>query len=109
MLSWSIKESKAEVDLTPLRGGGGDPLIPAGEALLDYVNATLGSGDLTASRQRVTAQIGDAGVVDAAAVIGTFEMMNRIADGVGMPVGRGKRARMAPAIAALGLDEFPHA
>jgi hypothetical protein len=46
--------------------------------------------------------------VRAAAVIGNFQMMNRVADATGMPVGTGSRGANAELIAELGLDRFDH-
>ena len=109
MLSWSIEETKAEVNLLPIADGQGDPLVPSGRELLGYVDAILSGGGIEAARQQVADALGDAASVDAAAVTGNFEMMNRIADGVGMPVGAGTRARMANVITDLALDRFPHA
>ncbi|MDJ0664742.1 MAG: hypothetical protein QNJ75_09290 [Acidimicrobiia bacterium] len=109
MLSWSCKETNQKVDLLPIASGTGDPLLPGGEALIGMVNATLAGSGVADARDKVVAALGGEAAVDAAAVIGNFEMMNRIADGVGMPVGAGSRKRMADVIELLGLDQYPHA
>ena len=116
MLSWSIEATNAQIDLLPIATGEGDPLIPGGVELVAYVNATLSgenatlSGhDIAPARDAVVTVLGPEAAVDAAAVVGNFEMMNRIADGVGMPVGPGTRKTMADVINDLGLDTFPHA
>ena len=108
MLSWSIEATGQEIDLVPIASGSGNPLLPGGEELIAFVNATLAGTEITTTRNAVVAALGEAAAVDAAAVIGNFEMMNRIADGVGMPVGKGTRQRMAEVIDLLSLDEFPH-
>ena len=108
MLSWSIEATGQEVNLLPIASGSGDPLLPGGEELIAFVSATLAGTETTTARSAVVAALGESAAVDAAAVIGNFEMMNRIADGVGMPVGKGTRQRMAKVIDLLGLDEFPH-
>lgn len=46
--------------------------------------------------------------MDAAATIGNFEMMNRIADGTGMPVGRGTKRANAELIDLLGIADMEH-
>ena len=109
MLSSSIEATNAQVDLKAITNRTLDPLIPGGTELLDYVDATLMDSGVAAARAAVGAVLGSKAVVDAAAVMGNFEMMNRIADGVGMPVGAGSRQRMADIITDLGLDSFPHA
>jgi hypothetical protein len=116
MLSWSIEETNAQIDLLPIATGEGDPLVPGGPELIAYVNATLSGENTTLSghdvapaRRAVVTALGPEAAVDAAAVIGNFEMMNRIADGVGMPVGPGTRKIMADVINDLELDRFPHA
>lgn len=85
-----------------------DPLTPGGVALLAFVDAVLSGGDVASTAAAVKAELGAAGLVDAAAVIGNFQMMNRVADGTGIPVGRGSRIRNAALIDQLGLDRFDH-
>lgn len=109
MLSWSAAETNQPLDLAAITGNGMDPLIPGGQALVDYVTTVLSGGSVEEARDRVRDLLGEAATIDAAAVAGNFEMMNRIADGVGMPVGRGTRTRMKDVIEDLGLDRFPHA
>ena len=109
MLSWSIEATDQQVDLLPIASGNGDPMLPGGRELIGFVGATLSGQGVSKARGAVVETLGPAAAVDAAAVTGNFEMMNRIADGVGMPVGPGTRQRMAGVIAELGLDRFPHA
>lgn len=109
MLSWSIEETGQEISLLPIASGRGDPLLRGGEQLVAYVTATLTGREITAARDAVVAVLGREAAVDAAGVIGNFEMMNRIADGVGIPVGPGTRKRMAGVIHDLALDQYPHA
>ena len=109
MLSWSCEETSQEVDLLPIAAGTGDQRLPGGTELVEFVNATLSGGDVDSARRSVTAALGEEATIDAASVIGNFEMMNRIADGVGMPVGAGTRKRMADVIELLSLDQYPHA
>jgi hypothetical protein len=54
----------------------------------------------------VIGALGGPALADAAGVIGTFEMMNRIAEGTGMPVGRDALASTEDLREALGLDRF---
>ncbi len=109
MLRLNIAATNQKIDLLPIATGSGDPLLAGGEPLIGFANATLGGDGIANARSDVVDALGEAAAVDAAAVIGNFEMMNRIADGVGMPVGKGTRQRMANTIDLLGLDKFPHA
>lgn len=109
MLSWSVTETNQQVDLLPIADGSGDPLLSGGTQLIDLVNATLARVDTSDAVANLVDALGAAAAVDTAAVIGNFEMMNRIADGVGMPVGGGTRQRMADEIELLRLDLYPHA
>lgn len=109
MLSWSIEQTNAHVELKAVTDRSVDPLLPGGIELLDFVDAVLAGRGIEAARGAVVSRLGEEAAVDAAAVTGNFEMMNRIADGVGMPVGAGTRRRMAAVITDLGLDTFPHA
>ena len=47
-------------------------------------------------------------LIAAAAVVGNFQMMNRVADATGMPVGTGRRRQDADLIEQLGLSRFDH-
>lgn len=109
MLRWSIEATSAEAELKAITERSLDPLLPGGVALLDYVDAILSGADITGAREAVIATLDASAAVDAAAVTGNFEMMNRIADGVGMPVGAGTRKQASEVISDLGLDRFPHA
>ncbi|NQV05542.1 hypothetical protein HQ535_03250 [bacterium] len=86
-----------------------DPVLPGGSALLDLVDAVLlGAGDGDAARSAVSERFGSGGLVRAAGVIGNFEMMNRLADGVGVPIGPSTLKTEAKLLASLGLDRIAH-
>ena len=110
MLRESSLASNTPHDLMAVTDRRVDPLIPAGAALLDLADAARnGTADeLTAARVSVAAQLGHEALVDAAAVFATFEMMNRVADGTGIRVGRGRLAATADIRAAAGLDSLRH-
>lgn len=52
--------------------------------------------------------MGAEALVDAAGTIGNFEMMNRIADATGMPVGVGSRQANADIIGLLDIAYMEH-
>jgi hypothetical protein len=109
MLSSSASATATPVNLEAVTNPGADPLIPGGAALAAFVEAVLRqSPTRAAAAAEVTARLGTPALVNAAAVIANFQMMNRVADGTGMPVGRGSRIRNADVIARLGLERFDH-
>jgi hypothetical protein len=109
MLRASTQVTSLPLDARAITDSAVDPLIPAGSLLIAFVDAVLTDGpDLAQTRQDVLTAVGSTGLVDAAGVIGTFEMMNRIADATGMPVGKGTLKRTAEWRAHLGLDRFRH-
>ncbi len=87
-----------------------DPLLPHGLVLLDFVDAVLAgkADDLDDAREELLHQMGPAALVDASGVVGNFQMMNRIADATGMPVGKGTLKRTKEWRQLLGLDRYNH-
>ncbi len=108
MLSWSAAETGQPVEVAALTDPERDPGLPGGDVLLGFVDAVLGGADLSAAREALVQRLGPGGLVNAASVVANFQMMNRIADGTGMPVGKGARLRNADLIVRLGLDRFDH-
>lgn len=111
MLSWSAETTSRTVDLEAIAFDEVSPGLPGGGELLSFTTATVAREPdrIAIARDALVTALGPEAMVDAAGVIGNFEMMNRIADGVGMPVGGGTRSRMESLITSLGLDRFPHA
>jgi hypothetical protein len=85
--------------------GGG---VPHGRLLLAFAETVLGDDDfgLTRARGALQAALGPAGLVDAAAVIGLFNAIDRVADATGIPLEPEKAAASADFRAALDLDRF---
>lgn len=110
MLSWSSEQTNTPIELKAVTDRSVDPLIPGGTALLGFADAVVareGTG-ITGAAASLEAELGKDAMVNAAAVIGNFQMMNRVADGTGMPVGKGSRLRHAALIERLGLDQMDH-
>jgi len=85
-----------------------DPLVEGGSRLIGFVDAVLGGGDVAGRRASLGAALGSDAVVDASATIANFEMMNRIAQGTGMPVGKGSLAQTEEWRSLIGLDRYRH-
>lgn len=109
MLRSSAETTHRRVDIRAIADTAIDSLIPGGRALaeLGRAAATIGSPDETATIA-VAEELGTQAATDAAAVATAFEGLNRIVDGVGLPVGKASRRDLADLIDALGLDSFPH-
>jgi hypothetical protein len=78
------------------------------EALLAFADAAVAGDEATraAARQRVLDALGPEALVDAAAVVGNFERMTRIADATGIPLDAPVAALTQKLRRGLGLDEF---
>lgn len=110
MLRASVETTNASLDPKAITDPDVDPLVPGGSELIALVDAVISRNNeaVTAARAEVIAGIGPAGLVDAAGVLGNFEMMNRIADATGTPVAKGTLARTEKWRQATGIDRlFP--
>ncbi len=85
-----------------------DPLTTGGTDLLRFVDAVLGRGGVEEAGAQLEDSLGRDAVVDAAGVVANFEMMNRIAEGTGIPVGKGSLARTKEWRSMVGLDRYRH-
>jgi len=75
--------------------------------LLAFADAAVGAGDdLSAARVALVARIGSEAMIDAAAVIGAFDAITRVADGTGIPLEPPKAEASAGWRASLGIDAY---
>jgi alkylhydroperoxidase family enzyme len=79
---------------------GDDLLMRFGEAAL------ADSAHLSAARLAVVATLGEAAMIDAAAVIGIFNAVVRVADATGIPLEAQKVEMSADLRQALGTDAY---
>ena len=109
MLRASADATGAEVDPAAIvdaaRGDGG---VAHGGLLRDFADAVLGGGEAAraAVRGRVRETMGDAALVDAAAVVANYSALDRVADATGIPLEAAKEAATAGLRAELGIDRF---
>lgn len=84
-----------------------DSGVPHGRLLLEYAEAAVGNtADLGDKRQAVRDALGDAALVDAAAVIAIFQAVVKIADGTGIPLEDAKAEVSAEFRTELGLNAY---
>ena len=110
MLRASIEYSGSGADLTGISEGAtaGDAGIEHGERLTTFVDAAV-QGDpaeLATARDALREAAGSEALVDAAAVVGNFERMVRIADGTGIPLDGMVTALSGDIRGDLGLDAY---
>lgn len=105
MLSWSGNETGDIIDLTAVAEGRAGVGIDHDAALLRFATACAERDDaeLAAARRALIVEIGEALMVDAAAVAANFEMMTRLADGTGATMPPARIERSASSIGAMGI------
>ena len=108
MLRESSKAKGENYDLALLTGVKGDGNVPYGALLVSFAEAVLGNDDerLAAIRSEIRASLGDAALVDAAAIAATFNAIDRVADSTGIPIEDAKAAATADFRATLGINAF---
>jgi hypothetical protein len=94
-------------ELAPVVEEVGETGVPHGRVLTDLAEAVCRrSPDLPAVRAAVLDAVGPAGLVEAAATVGIFHGLVRVADGCGIPLDDGTMAVSTAERAALGLDRY---
>ncbi|MCW5748714.1 MAG: hypothetical protein KIT36_21175, partial [Alphaproteobacteria bacterium] len=88
MLGASGKFSGDTYDFAGVMDGSASAGVSHADILLPFADATIGgSADgLARARQAVASQLGPAALIDAAAVIGGFDGITRVADATGIPL-----------------------
>lgn len=87
--------------------GGG---LPHGDLLNEFVEAVCSHDDeqTAIARQQIINALGEAAMVDAAAVIAAFNGYPRVADATGIPLEDYKEVATEAMRTALGLDSLNH-
>jgi hypothetical protein len=108
LLRESSKAKGEAYDLALMTGASGDGNIPNGSLLVAFTDAVMGTDDaaLSEGREEVRAVMGDAALVDAAAVVSAFNGFTRIADSTGIPIEEAKAQSTADFRSALGINAF---
>jgi hypothetical protein len=104
--------SGSEVDLSPVNGTRrGDGGVAHGERLVAFVEAVMGRDEQALERERAALRraLSDAAFVDVCAVIGAFNVVDRIADATGIPLDEPLIAMSGEVRAELDLARFASA
>ena len=81
--------------------------IPAAGILSNFAEAILANADsLAQSRSAVVAALGEAAMIDAAAVVAGFNGITRIADATGIPLEPAKAEETESWRATLSINQF---
>ena len=91
-----------------LTGRRGDGNIPQGALLVEFAEAVLDSNEqrLSAIQAEIRAKMGDAALVDAAAIAATFNAIDRVADSTGIRIEDAKAEATADIRAVLGINDL---
>ena len=85
---------------------GQDVGVDQAAELLAFADAAVRGPGLDAARAALVAALGEAAMVDAAAVIAVFDGITRIADATGIPLEEYKAKDSADWRGPLGIDGF---
>lgn len=111
MLRESMQIKGRQVDVRGVTAGFDATVeIPHAAALVEFAEAVVERDDArtATARKHLLDAIGEAGLVDAAAVVGAFHGFVRIADAIGIPYETAARGSDAPEIRErAGVNEFP--
>ncbi len=79
--------------------------MPCGAELIAFTEAVLGDDDdaLARSREDLRVAIGDAGLADAAATLGSYNSIVKVADATGIPLDKETMEMTADLRAELGI------
>ena len=88
---------------------GGDGGIAHGDLMVRFAEAVIVGDDrqLGTARDDLVRTLGEAAMVDAAAVVATFNAIDRVADATGTPIEEEKVAQTEDLRAQLGINAFP--
>lgn len=109
LLRASGEENGIQVDLEvvvdPTRSG--DPGVPNGTALLAFASAaTRASPSLDQARADLVVEVGESGMVEAAATVAIFNGLVRVADGTGIQLDPTMMTATANDRDRLGIDTY---
>ncbi len=109
MLRVSSEFEGEKVDLQSItKGSDVQSGVPFQDELLAFAEVALGDDDeqITRAREALRTKMGDAAVVDSAAVIANFQRMVRIADGAGIPLDTPVAVVTTTIRSELGLNSY---
>lgn len=106
-LSWSSGVIGYQINIEAIAGADVELGVPGGNHLIRLVDVFFEGDerDRDTARAALVDDLGDHAFVDAAAVLGNFEMMNRVAEGTGIGIPPQWIERWRWMVEALDLEE----
>ena len=97
-----------ELDIRAITDDRFDSGVPGSNVILPFVDAVMAgtASDQRLARKAIVDALGPDCLVDAAGVFANFQMMNRVAEGTGIPVPGAAIERESEMVEALGLNSF---
>lgn len=98
--------SETALDLQAVQGDSAGSGVAGGDAIARFVEAVLADdrSSIATTREALEAELGADAVVDVAAVVTMFTVMNRVADATGTPVDEATRQFIEPIAGMLGME-----
>jgi hypothetical protein len=108
MLRESSISFGCDLDIRAIADDTIDSGVPGGAVLLPFVDSVMtgAASDQQSAREAIIETLGPESLVDAAGVFANFQMMNRVAEGTGIPVPGAAIEREAQMVEVLGLNNF---
>lgn len=109
MLRVSSQMSGTDVDVRAVNGVGPAHGVAHGAALLAFTEAVMRGEAAATERAHLRAVLSPESFVDVAAVIGSFNVVDRVADATGIPLDPAMREMSKDVREALALARFASA
>ncbi len=110
MLRESMQSEGKQVDVRGVTQGFDEDVgIPHADALIEFAEAVVlrDAARTQSARETLRSALGDAALVDAAAVVAAFHGFVRIADAIGIPYTTAARGNDAPELRQqAGINDF---
>lgn len=107
-MSGQVQSDGVDIGVVADANAADESGIKHADLLTAYADAAIqgSESDITEAREAVKSAMGYAAVVDAAGVIGNFQRMNRIADGIGLELDAPVQMLIGKLDGSLDLQHF---
>ena len=107
LLRESSKAISLDIEAQVTFGDRGTDSVEHSVQLIDYAEAvTYGTDNVLSSGKALRSSLGDAGFVEAAAIVGIFNGLVRTADATGIPLDEQMKLATVNERASLGINQF---
>ena len=107
LLRESSKAISLDIEAQVTFGDRGTNCVEHSAQLIDFAEAvTYGTDNILSSGKALRSSLGDAGFVEAAAIVGIFNGLVRTADATGIPLDEPMKLATVNERASLGINQF---